>query len=113
MKYILFIYPDPTVELGAEERAAIPGAVGAWAAEMEGRGIREQGHLLAPAADAKTIRVRGGQLKIADGPASDGQMQVSGFNILECDGLQEALEVAAKHPVAAFGTLELRAFDES
>ncbi len=41
------------------------------------------------------------------------ERQISGFNILECEDLDEALEVAAKHPVAAFGTLELRPFADS
>jgi hypothetical protein len=31
----------------------------------------------------------------------------------ECEDLDEALEVAGKHPVASFGTLELRPFAES
>lgn len=113
MKYMLFIYPDPTVELSVEERAAIPSAVGGWIAEMAARGVREQGHALAQAGDSKTIRIRGGELTIHDGPASDLPAQIAGFNILDCADPDEAMEVAAKHPVAAFGTLELRAFDES
>jgi len=40
-------------------------------------------------------------------------VQISGFNILDCADFDEALEVGAKHPVAAFGTLELRSFADS
>lgn len=34
--------------------------------------------------------------------------QISGFTILDCAVLDEALDVASKHPVARFGTLESR-----
>ena len=113
MKFMLFIYPDLSVELSPEQRAQIPAAVGAWIEEMDGRGVRSQGHVLKPANEATTVRVRNRQLSRETGPVADADVQVSGFNILECAGLDEAVEVAAKHPVAAFGTLELRAFADS
>ena len=69
--------------------------------------------MLAPASDTKLICVRNGEVRISDGLAMEAERQITGFNILECAGLDEAVEVAAKHPVAAFGTLELRAFADS
>jgi hypothetical protein len=75
--------------------------------------VRLQGHVLAPVGEAKTLRVRGGEVEIDDGPVAESDAQISGFNILDCADLDEALEVASKHPVAKFGTLELRAFVES
>ena len=75
--------------------------------------MRLQGHVLAPVGEAKTLRVRGGEVVIDDGPVAESDAQISGFNILDCADLDEALEVASKHPVAKFGTLELRAFVES
>jgi hypothetical protein len=33
---------------------------------------------------------------------------VGGFDILECDSLEEAVEIAAGHPVAQLGTIEVR-----
>jgi hypothetical protein len=110
VKFMLFIYPDRTVQLNPEQRAAIPEAVSGWIEEMDGRGVRLEGHVLAPASEAATVKVRGGDVVRGSGPATDAAVQVSGFNILDCTDLDEALEVAAKHPVAAFGVLELRAF---
>jgi len=40
-------------------------------------------------------------------------MKFSGFNVLECADLEEAVVAATKHPVAKFATLELRAFSDS
>jgi len=113
MKYMLFTYRDPGVELNSEQRAAIPAAVEAWCTEMDARGVRLQGHVLAPAVNAKALRVRYGEMLISDGPVVVAKEQIAGFSILDCADLDEALEVASKNPGAAFGTLELRPFDES
>ncbi len=110
MKYMLFIYPDRSIQLSPEQRAAIPDAVSAWVNEMEARGVRELGAVLEPISEAATVRVRDGDVSVSEGPVSDTEPQISGFNLLDCADLDEALEVAAKHPVARFGILELRAF---
>lgn len=79
---------------------------------MDGRGVRVQGHELAGVHDATTIRVRGGEVVIADGPFAEAKELIAGFDILNCADLDEAMEVAAKHPVARLGALELRPFAE-
>ena len=56
MKYMLFTYRDPTVELDADQRASIPAAVDSWCTEMDDRGVRLQGHVLGSVGDTKTIR---------------------------------------------------------
>jgi hypothetical protein len=80
----------------------------AWLDEMEGRGIRQSGNRLQPVRDSTTVRVRDGEVLIADGPFAETKEQIVGFDVLECADLDEAIEVAAKHPVATFGALELR-----
>jgi hypothetical protein len=89
LKYMLFIYPDRSVQLDAEERAGIPAAVGAWVSEMDSRGVRLQGHVLQPASEAATVRVRDGQVLVGNGPFADTDEQISGFNILDCADLDE------------------------
>ena len=37
MKYMLFTYRDPVVELDADQRASIPAAVESWCTEMDDR----------------------------------------------------------------------------
>jgi hypothetical protein len=110
MKYMMLVCVDKAIELPAEERATIGPAAQAWVDEMQGRGVRLQGQELAGVQDATTIRVRGGEVVIADGPFAETKEQIAGFDILDCADLDEAMEVAAKHPVARFGSLELRPF---
>jgi len=113
MKYLLLICRDPAIELSPEERAAMPGWVDAWVAEMEARQILlPGGHELRPASDAATVRVRGGETLIADGPFAETKEQIGGFDVIECSSLDQAIEVAAKHPVTRFGALEIRPFWE-
>ncbi len=108
MKYMLFTYRDPGVRLDPEQRAAVPAAVAAWCDEMDARGVRLGGHVLGPPAETRTIRTHGGATTVDRGPVTDQNLQIAGFNILECADLDEAVEVASKNPGAGFGVLELR-----
>jgi hypothetical protein len=84
----------------------------AWVEEMDGRGVRVQGNRLQEVTTATTVRVRGGEVVLADGPFAETKELIAGFDILECADLDEAIEVAGKHPVARIGSLEVRPFAE-
>jgi len=43
-----------------------------------------------------------------DGPFAETKEQVAGFDLLECRDLDDAIAVAAGHPVAGGGALEIR-----
>ena len=112
MKYMMLVCRDPSIELAPEQRTTIGAEVEAWVSEMEARGVQVLGQELAGVEDATTIRVRGGEVVIADGPFAETKELIAGFDILDCADLDEAIEVAAKHPVARLGALELRPFAE-
>src|SRR5512133_3275425 len=90
---MLITYRDPSVQLDAEQRATVPAAVAAWCDEMDSRGVRLAGHVLAPISEAQTLRVRQGELAVDDGPVTEQTLQIAGFNILECQERDEAVEV--------------------
>ena len=112
MKYLMLVCVEQAIQLPAEQRATIGPQVDAWISEMDGRGVRVQGQELAGVQDATTIRVRAGDVLVTDGPFAETKEQIAGFDIRDCADLDEAMEVAAKHPVARFGALELRPFAE-
>jgi hypothetical protein len=67
------------------------------------------GHALYPTTTAKSIR--GGQSRqplISDGPYAETKEALTGFYLLECADIDEALKVAAKIPAVAYGTVEVR-----
>jgi hypothetical protein len=78
--------------------------------EMEGRGVRILGNRLRPATDATTVRVRDGETLITDGPYVETKEQMGGFDVIECADLDEAVEIASKHPIARLGMIEVRPF---
>jgi hypothetical protein len=107
---MLLVCGDGSAELSPEEAAQVGPGVDAWVEELGRRGIRLDGHELAPVSDATTIRVRAGELLISDGPFAETKEYIAGYDIIECQDLDEAIEVAAKHPVARFGMIEVRPF---
>ncbi len=112
MKYMLMICIDESVELNEEEISAVQRGTESWVSEMDGRGVRRQGNRLRPVSDATTVRVRGGEVLLSDGPFAETKEQIAGYDVIDCENLDEAIEVAAKHPVAGFGTVEVRPFWE-
>jgi hypothetical protein len=110
MKYLMLVCASETQEISPEVAAQAPKSGMEWATEMDERGIRLQGNQLQPVSAATSVRVRNGEAMIVDGPFAETKEQIAGFDILECADLDEAIAVAAQHPVAHFGALELRPF---
>jgi hypothetical protein len=81
-----------------------------WLDDLQKRGIWVTGDQLAPPRQARSVRVRDGKKLVIDGPFAETKEAVGGFDILECDSLEEAVEIAAGHPVAQIGTIEVRPF---
>lgn len=106
MKYLLLVCTDgEPFDVDPAELNPEP-----WVNEMDSRGIRLIGDRLRPPSDATTVRVRNGETLVTDGPFVETKEFVGGFDILDCADLDEAIEVASKHPMAKVGMLELRPF---
>ncbi len=106
-RYLMLVCTDPSVEREELEPIA---PVEPWVDEMVGRGARRYGSQLAEPARARTVRVRDGQALFTDGPFAETKEQIAGFDILDCADLDEAIEIAEKHPMARHGVLEVRPF---
>ncbi len=113
MKYLMLVCRDPAIGMTPEQRAAMRDSVIAWVDELEDRGILlPGGHELRPVSDARTVRIRSGEVLISDGPFAETKEQIAGFDVLECASLDEAVEVAGKHPIARYGAIDVRPFWE-
>jgi hypothetical protein len=107
-QYMLLVYEeevDPAVQ--AERETGLP----MWL-EMH-RSLREAGLLvgvkrLRSPESATSVRVRGGEAEITDGPFAVTKEILAGYYILECADLDEALKHAARIPAAGWGTVEVR-----
>jgi hypothetical protein len=106
-RYMMLVCTDPAVERQESARAE---PVEPWVTEMSGRGVRLFGSELEPTGRARTVRGRGSRAIVTDGPFAETKEQIAGFDVLECADLDEAIEVAAKHPMARAGVVEVRPF---
>jgi hypothetical protein len=79
-----------------------------WLDGLQARGSWITGDQLAPPRRARSVRVRDGKTIVTDGPFVESKEAVGGFDIIECGSLEEAVEIAAGHPVAGTGTIEVR-----
>jgi hypothetical protein len=79
-----------------------------WLDDVQSRGIWVTGDRLAPPRRARSVRVRGGKPIVTDGPFAETKEAVGGFDIIECGSMEEAVEIAAGHPAAQGGTIEVR-----
>jgi hypothetical protein len=110
MKYVLMICidEDHAGSLSPEDGAAILAEYGAFAEEMGARGVLQGGERLRPSADATTVKVRGGEVLVSDGPFAETKEQIGGYFLVDCKDLDEAIEIAAKVPGARVGSIEVR-----
>ena len=106
MRYIMFVCVDPAAEKYVPEEDNIDD----WVAEMDQRKVRILGNRLKAVNDATTVRRRNGKVLVTDGPFAETKEWIAGFDLLECADLDEAIEVASKHPMARFGRIEIRPF---
>ena len=69
------------------------------------------GNALYPSTTATTVRVNGGQggdVVTSDGPYAETKEVLTGFYLMECADLDEAVAYAAKLPAAWTGAVEVR-----
>ncbi|AGZ38959.1 YciI family protein [Actinoplanes friuliensis] len=106
MKYMMFVCTDTEPET---DDSLVPD-VDVWVTENDKAGRRIEGSELVSPAAATTVRVRGGELLLSDGPFAETKEVIVGYDLLECADLDEAIEVARAHPMAWRGRIELRPF---
>ncbi|GEK20158.1 YciI family protein [Cellulomonas xylanilytica] len=107
MQYLLLISADE--ELAQERlREGAPGSFHAWITDLEERGVLRAHVGLHDSATATTVRLREGEVLLTDGPFAEGREQVGGLAVVDCADLDEAVAIAAAHPAAVIGQVEVR-----
>jgi len=110
MKYMLLCYDDgPAWERAGEAalQAAIEEAV-QLTHELNAKGRYVMASPLQPTSTAASVRVRDGKRLVTDGPFAETREHLGGFYLIHAKDLDEAIGIAARHPGARLGTLEVR-----
>jgi hypothetical protein len=107
-QYMLLLYA-PEVEEAAQ--AGRDSELPLWA-ELN-QNLQEAGLLVASGRlhdipSATTVRVRGGEAEMTDGPFAVTKEILGGYYLLECADLDEALAWAGRVPLARYGSVEVR-----
>ncbi|MGA8116301.1 MAG: YciI family protein [Actinocatenispora sp.] len=110
MKFMLFVCVDRAVYENRPADLSDAGGPMPWVDELDAAGIRLDGDELRPYTDATTVRVRGGEVMLTDGPFAETREVIAGYDIIECADLDEAVAIAARHPAAGGGSIEVRPF---
>ncbi len=111
MQYALLIY-EPPAEFDERKKPDEDARWAPWRAyhrALVDAGVYAGGSPLErPETTATTVRVRGGERRVQDGPYADTKEQLGGFILLELPTLDAALEWAARCPAAQYGAVEVR-----
>jgi hypothetical protein len=107
-QYMFLVYEEEVeAAVQAEREQQLPMFV-----ELH-RSLREAGLLagvrrLHSVQSATSVRVRDGETEIVDGPFAVTKEVLAGYYIMECADLDEALQLAARLPMAPWATIEVR-----
>jgi hypothetical protein len=105
MKYMMFVITDSQPDTETDE-----SDVDLWVDPLDASGKRIIGEVLQPQSESRVVRVRDGKRYVTDGPFTETKEVICGFDILDVEDLDEAIEIASRHPMARNGQLELRPF---
>ncbi len=117
MKYMLLIHQGDTPLPGTPEWDAISDDEKAqvyadYQALGETPGLTAGERLQGPES-ATTVRVRGGETLVTDGPFAETKEALGGWATFEADDLDAAIELASRIPAARMGGgIEIRPFVE-
>lgn len=105
MEYLFVIWESPEVAADEGRRGAAMQEMGAFAMGLAGKGQVSGGGPLA--AGGAQVRTREGRTTVVDGPFTESREVIGGYFVVKADSREEALEIAAACPAAAYGAVEV------
>jgi hypothetical protein len=113
VKYMILIQSNPQFlerwqALPKERRERFGRDHLALSAELAESGELVASEGLADPVLAKRVTVSGDRTMISDGPFAEAKEHLAGFLLVDCDGEDRALAIAARVPDAVWGLVEVR-----
>lgn len=113
MQYMFLIYLDEAkfAPLSQKERDSFGNAMLDYDEDLRASGHCLISEPLKAPSEAVTVRRWNGELTTTDGPFMETKEHLSGFCIVQCRDLNEALQLASRMPLATMGSIEVRPLD--
>ena len=112
-QYLLSLYQPDGPPPPPEVLGPIMARVGALQAELRAAGAWVFSAGLHPPSSATTVRVRGEDVLLTDGPFTEGKEHIGGFTIVRAPDLDAALGWARKLSAATSLPIEVRPLAEA
>ena len=107
--YLLTTWMGGTPEPPPDDEAVMR-EYDAWRQDVEARGLYVLGNALGGPETATTLRVRDGKTQLSDGPFIETKEFIAGIDVVSCADRQQAIQLAATHPIARYHAIEVRPF---
>lgn len=107
MRYMLLIYGDEHALNDAAREECYREST-QLAHELDSAGQYLAAAPLQPTSVASSVRVRQGKRLVTDGPFAETREQLGGYFLVDTKDVEEAIEIAARIPMASRGTVEIR-----
>lgn len=107
-QYMLLIYGDPSDAPPAEAQDAQYAEWLNYTNALVASGAMVNGAPLEGTESAKTVRVRGGDTQLSDGPFAETKEILGGYYLVDVPTIDDAVALAAKMPNIESGTVEVR-----
>jgi hypothetical protein len=110
MKYMLLIYGNEELwsSFAPDVMADVIKETNALQQELRDSGEFIGAWGVADQVNAKTVHLEDGLPVVTDGPYIEAKEYLGSVDIIDCDSLERALEIAARVPFARIGKVELR-----
>ena len=110
MKYIFLLYADETgfTRLTPKEQSEGMAAYQAYTTALTKAGALVASNRLRPVATATTVRAKGSDFQVVDGPYAETKEELGGFYMVDVPDLDAALNWAKQCPGARHGVVEVR-----
>ena len=110
MQFLTLVHIDPErlAALPADEFDRLMQGCFAKADALRDAGCLLGSQQLEDPHSARTLRVRDGEARVTDGPFAETREFLAGFNLIEAESMDAAMEIARAFPWSQFGSIEVR-----
>ena len=108
MKVMVMVKATTDSEAGAMPSTELLEAMGKFNQELVDAGVMLAGEGLKPTSQAVRIGFDGPGRRVIDGPFAETREFLAGFNLIEAESMEAAMEIAQAFPWARFGSIEVR-----